>query len=58
MAEPKKPERKIEVELHPDAWPRFERFIKQIAKAGPQHRVAKKKRAPPSKKAKNKTTNA
>jgi hypothetical protein len=24
-------------------WPRFERFIKQIAKAGPQHRVAKSK---------------
>jgi hypothetical protein len=26
------------IELVPDAWPRFERFIKQIAKAGPQHK--------------------
>jgi hypothetical protein len=34
---------KQEIELVPDAWPRFERFIKQIAKAGPQHRVEKKK---------------
>jgi hypothetical protein len=32
----------VEVELEPDAWPRFERFIKQAAKAGPQHRTAKK----------------
>jgi hypothetical protein len=34
-----------EIELVPDAWPRFERFIKQIAKAPPQHRVTKKKAA-------------
>jgi hypothetical protein len=27
-----------EVELVPDAWPRFERFIKAVAKAGPKHR--------------------
>ncbi len=31
-----------EIELHPDAWDRFEKFVKQIAKAGPQHRPAKK----------------
>jgi hypothetical protein len=31
-----------EIELVPDAWPRFERFIKQVAKAGPQHREEKK----------------
>lgn len=31
------------IELEPDAWPRFERFIRQIAKAGPQHRKAKPK---------------
>jgi hypothetical protein len=50
-----------EVELEPDAWPRFEQFIRDIAKAGPQHRVTKpkakssqslghiaKKKAPPS----------
>lgn len=29
------------VELVPKAWARFERFVKDIAKAGPQHRVAK-----------------
>lgn len=29
---------KSDVELVPDAWPRFERFIRDIAKAGPQHR--------------------
>jgi hypothetical protein len=28
-----------EVELVPDAWPRFEKFIREIVKAGPQHRV-------------------
>jgi hypothetical protein len=26
------------IELVPDAWPRFEKFIREIAKAGPQHR--------------------
>jgi len=31
------------VELVPDAWPRFERFIKQVVKAGPQHRPFPKK---------------
>jgi hypothetical protein len=39
----KSPEK--EIELVPDAWPRFERFIKQLAKAPPQHREAKKKSA-------------
>jgi hypothetical protein len=34
-----------EIELVPDAWPRFERFIKQVAKAGPQHKAAKKKKS-------------
>jgi hypothetical protein len=32
-----------DVELVPDAWPRFERFIIDLAKAGPQHRKAKAK---------------
>jgi hypothetical protein len=31
------------VELEPDAWARFERFVQDIAKAGPQHRVLKPK---------------
>jgi hypothetical protein len=35
---PKKAAR--EIELDPDAWPRFEQFIKDVAKAGPQHRPA------------------
>jgi hypothetical protein len=33
-----------DVELHPDAWERFERAAGAVAKAPPQHRVAKKKR--------------
>ena len=32
-----------EIEMLPDAWERFERAIKVIAKAKPIHRVAKKK---------------
>ncbi len=34
-----------DVELHEDAWPRFEQFIRDIAKAGPQHKVVSKKPA-------------
>jgi hypothetical protein len=41
----KKPDPKIdEIELVPDAWPRFEKFIRAIAKAGPQHRKPIEKR--------------
>jgi hypothetical protein len=29
-----------EIELVPDAWPRFEKFITEIVKAPPQHRAA------------------
>jgi hypothetical protein len=43
MAVPKKPERKVEIELQPDAWERFERAAGVVAKSPPQHRVAKKK---------------
>jgi hypothetical protein len=43
MAVPKKPERKVEIELQPDAWERFERAAGVVAKTPPQHRVAKKK---------------
>jgi hypothetical protein len=32
-----------ELELHPDAWQRFERAAGVVAKTPPQHRVAKKK---------------
>jgi hypothetical protein len=38
-----KPQRTKEIELLADAWPRFERFIRDVAKAGPQHRTAKAK---------------
>jgi hypothetical protein len=32
--------RQTQVELVPDAWPRFEKFITEIMKVGPQHRSA------------------
>jgi hypothetical protein len=34
----------------PDAWPRFERFIREVVKTGPQHREttkSKRRRASP-----------
>ncbi len=40
---------KAEVEFVPDAWAKFERFVKGIVKAGPQHRAAKAKTRPASK---------
>jgi hypothetical protein len=33
------------VELHPDAWERFERAVKVVAKSPPQHRVKEKPKA-------------
>jgi hypothetical protein len=36
-----------EIELHPDAWERFERAAGMVAKSPPQHRVAKKKKKSP-----------
>jgi hypothetical protein len=42
-----------DIELHPEGWPRFERFIKQIAKAGPRHKTS----SAPEKKATLTTTN-
>jgi hypothetical protein len=33
------------LEIHPDAWDRFERAAGVAAKTPPQHRVSKKKRA-------------
>jgi hypothetical protein len=38
-----------EIELVPDAWPRFEKFIHEIAKAGPQHRASAAKPKPRAK---------
>jgi len=40
----KKPTAVKEVELHSDAWQRFERAVDVIAKSPPQHRVAKDKK--------------
>jgi hypothetical protein len=36
---------KKEIELHPDAWARFERAVKTVSKAPPQHRATKKSKA-------------
>jgi hypothetical protein len=43
-----------EIELHPDAWARFERAADVVVKTPPQHRVAKKavKKSKPKKKPK------
>jgi hypothetical protein len=38
MAKPRKTQDEKRVELVPNAWSRFERFVQDIAKAGPQHR--------------------
>jgi len=47
MAKPRKDrnekELDVRIELVPNAWTRFERFVQDIAKSGPQHRVAKHK---------------
>jgi hypothetical protein len=43
-----------EIELQPDAWERFERAVKVVAKSPPQHRAAK----PKAKKAKAKRKRA
>jgi hypothetical protein len=51
MSERKPKRRKpTEIELVPDAWPRFEQFVRDIAKAGPQHKAASKKPAKTRKK--------
>jgi hypothetical protein len=39
-----------EIELVEDAWPRFEKFIKEIVKAGPQHRKPSKRKPAKSEK--------
>jgi hypothetical protein len=36
-----------EIELHPDAWARFERAAEVVAKSPPQHRVKAKGKAKP-----------
>jgi hypothetical protein len=35
MSRPAKPE---EIDLDPNAWERFEQFVKDVARAGPKHR--------------------
>jgi hypothetical protein len=34
-----KPDQKKELELHPDAWQRFERAVDVVVKSPPQHRT-------------------
>jgi hypothetical protein len=50
MTSPTK-DKQTKIEIAPDAWERFERFIRDVAKAGPQHRkpAAGKLRDKPSK---------
>jgi hypothetical protein len=38
----KRSKQQTEIERVPDAWPRFEKFIKEIVKSPPQHRTAAK----------------
>ena len=35
-----------DIEIEPGAWPDFERFIRNVTKAGPQHRQASKSLTP------------
>jgi hypothetical protein len=49
MPKARKDQDEKRIELEPDAWARFERFVQDIAKAGPQHRIAKSKTRPVSK---------
>ncbi len=42
MAQPTKKPKLEEIEIEPGAWPRFERFIRDVAKAGPQHKQTPK----------------
>jgi hypothetical protein len=39
----KAPKKASAIELYADAWPRFEQFVRDVAKAGPQHRTTKAK---------------
>jgi hypothetical protein len=43
MSEPKKTN---DLELHPDAWQRFERAVDVVAKSPPQHRTKSKPKKP------------
>jgi hypothetical protein len=45
-----------EIELHPDAWQRFERAAGVVAKSPPQHRVAKPKSKQASKPGRKRNT--
>ena len=52
---PKRPKQdQPEVELVSGAWPKFEGFIRDVAKAGPQHRQAPKSVTPKRPKPKGK----
>jgi hypothetical protein len=40
---PKRRSAKADLDLDPDAWGKFEQFIKDAAKSGPKHRPAKER---------------
>jgi hypothetical protein len=54
MAKPSAPTKKIEFE--PDAWERFERAVKIVAKSPPQHRTKADKASKKKKPAKRRPT--
>jgi hypothetical protein len=45
----KKMAKKSEIERDRDAWPRFEQFVRDVARAGSKHRISKPKTRPASK---------
>lgn len=47
---PKADKKEKDIDLHPDAWKRFERAAGVVAKSPPQHRVSKKKKTRTAKK--------
>jgi hypothetical protein len=53
-----RPSQKEPIELHPDAWARFERAAGVVTKAPPQHRAAKKKKKSSKSRKKNRGQNA
>jgi hypothetical protein len=46
---PKKEEQKEEIELHSDAWERFEKAVDKISKSGPQPKLKKPQTHSPKK---------
>ncbi|MBH5387361.1 hypothetical protein [Bradyrhizobium diversitatis] len=45
----KKTDKPVEIELHPDAWERFERAAEVVGKSPPQHRQREPEKSKPVK---------